>query len=181
MLQADTLLYFSGSTAQAKKSDGGEIAVTSIRPDPDELEEFVRISFDGYSNHYAANPSLPPDAVMEGYAEWARDLLDRQANVMVSAMHGNDTASFIVGHPVGEVRSQKSFEVALNGTHPSFRNRGIYQILLRHLMSELRLQGIETVWISTQASNSAMIRTWEKLGLRFEFAVNTLHCYRQKN
>lgn len=176
VLQTDTLLYFSKSTLDSSVPDSAEFSVTSARPRDEYLDELIRASFDGYSNHYAANSSLPDSAVMDGYSEWATSLLRDPDYEIVSATLGGKVVSFIVGCGVKRIQNEESFEIALNGTHPSFRNRGIYQALLSRLLHEARLKGFERVWISTQASNRPMIRTWEKLRFRFEFALNTLHC-----
>src|SRR5690606_32737376 len=69
-IHADSLVYWEWNDA------GDGLAMTAAvgaaaATDPVQLGELVREVFDGYSNHYAANPILDRRAALEGYVEWA--------------------------------------------------------------------------------------------------------------
>ena len=80
VIPAGTLSYWGiacqgGPTTQKSLPPGARLASFESRQQNsgsiDAFEAIVRDSFDGYGNHYRANPYLNSSTVVEGYVEWA--------------------------------------------------------------------------------------------------------------
>lgn len=177
-IQADSLMYFSlndlHKTPELVTAHSLETSVGAISTG--DLSAIIMETFSDYQNHYSANASLPLDAVQLGYAEWARTILSDSDGIVLTGWCESRPAGFIVVKVLTTKDGSQHAEIVLNGTHPKFRGRGVYKTLLHECVSELRKRRVEKLWISTQISNRVMIRTWEEIGFRCEFAVNTFHC-----
>ena len=176
-LHADSLLYFSKSlvtSPEGEKIPEG-LALTTNSPVSEELSGLILATFADYQNHYSANPTLQRDAVEKGYAEWAASIVSSRLGTVLTINDEEQPVSFIVVSSFMSHNGERHAEISLNGTHPAFRNKGLYRILLTHCMKHLASNDVKRLWISTQASHRVMIRTWEKLGLGFELGLNTYH------
>ncbi len=172
VVPADTLTYWAGGTTAAV---GGPLEIERLSDapaDPDALEALVRSTFTRYVSHYAASPDLDPDAVTEGYVEWAmRTAADAPRSTWV-AREGDELLAFATTRPLTDPRD---VEVELAGTSPTHRGRGIYTSLLTALLARLPEQGHDRLLISTQAGNVAVQRLWAKAGLLPVGAFTTVH------
>lgn len=176
-LHADSLLYFSRSLDLISESDeipdGLTLALGSSASDA--LPNLILATFADYQNHYSANPTLQLDAVQKGYAEWATSILSSAMGTVFTINDENRPVSFIVTSTFTSHNDETHAEISLNGTHPAYRNKGLYHVLLTQCIEQLARKGVTRLWISTQASHRVMIRTWEKLGFSFELGLNTYH------
>lgn len=176
-LHADSLLYFSRELESALDADKipNRLHLATDTPVTQQLSNLIFATFAAYQNHYSANPSLQRDAVEQGYAEWAATILSSASGTVLTINDEDQPVSFIVVSTFISHTGEVHAEISLNGTHPAYRNNGLYRILLTHCMKYLAGRDVKTLWISTQASHRVMIRTWEKLNLRFEVGLNTYH------
>jgi len=176
-LHADSLLYFSRNLipgySGAPPPDG--LSLAKDLPVDERFSNLILATFAEYQNHYSANPTLQKDAVERGYAEWAASILASPEGLVLTLNDDHGPVSFIVARTFTSPTGGLHAEISLNGTHPAYRNKGLYRVLLTHCLEHLARQGAQELWISTQASHRVMIRTWEKLGFSFELGVNTYH------
>jgi len=177
-LHADSLLYFSRSSIKenADLDLPADLSLAINSPLDEGLTRLIHATFSNYQNHYSANPTLPKDAVEHGYAEWANMIVSSETGVLLTLASDGQPVAFIVVNIFATSANEVQAEISLNGTHPAFRNRGLYRELLRVSLAEVARRGAIRLWISTQASHRVMIRTWEKLGFGFELGLNTYHC-----
>jgi len=177
-IHADSLLYFSRQLYGL--CDVGVLAAdVTVSFDPistPQLRELVVATFADYQNHYSANPDLPAGAVQDGYAEWVTNTLTSPQGHLLSLVNNQRVVAFIVYSMFQQTDGELHAEVLLNGTHPAFRNKGLYAAAFSRCLVDAMNRGAKRLWISTQSSHRAMIRTWEKNGLRFELGLNTYHC-----
>jgi ribosomal protein S18 acetylase RimI-like enzyme len=176
-LHADSLLYFSRDLMRALDADQipGKLHLATDSPVTQQLSRLILATFAAYQNHYSANPSLRRDAVEQGYAEWAASIVASPSGTVLTINDEERPVSFIVVSTFASQTGDRHAEISLNGTHPAYRNKGLYRTLLTHCMRHLASHDVKRLWISTQASHRVMIRTWEKLGLGFELGLNTYH------
>ncbi len=177
-IHADSLLYFSRVLDDSLVPEALPPGV-DLYSDPiatDELEELVMATFADYQNHYSSNPDLPSGAVQDGYAEWVANTLTSPHGHLVALKSAERVVAFIVYSMIQHADGEMQAEVLLNGTHPAYRNKGLYAYAFSRSLLDAKDRGAHRMWISTQSSHRAMIRTWEKAGLRFELGLNTYHC-----
>lgn len=177
-IHADSLLYFSRrlDSFTAVNTMPEVISETTDTISASELENLVSATFVDYQNHYSANPSIPAGAVQDGYAEWASNTLTSPNGHVVALKSTRRIVAFIVYTLFHRSDGELNAEILLNGTHPAFRNKGLYAAAFSLSLLDARHRGAKRMWISTQSSHRAMIRTWEKAGLQFELGLNTYHC-----
>jgi len=176
-LHADTLLYFCRPLEPDCAADPipSGLSLTTDPPVTEGLSELILTTFADYQNHYSANPTLQKDAVEKGYAEWARSILSSPSGLVLTLNDDRGPVSFVVASTFQSSSGATLSEISLNGTHPAFRNRGLYKVLLTQCIQHLGHQGVRQLWISTQASHRVMIRTWEHVGFGYEMGLNTYH------
>lgn len=176
-LHADTLLYFSRSLdldCAADQIPSG-LSLATDPPVTERLSNLILATFADYQNHYSANPTLQKDAVEKGYAEWVASILSAASGLVITLNDDRGPVSFIVASIFQSSSGETISEISLNGTHPAFRNRGLYRVLLTYCIEHLGRRGARQLWISTQASHRVMIRTWENMGFGYEVGLNTYH------
>lgn len=170
-LHADTLLYFEGETQplDAGALPPGLTAKDARSPDSMIVGSLTAEIFDGYTNHYTANPLLDGAAVVAGYEEWVIAHLDASQQQVTVLLHD--------GHPIAlaATTTTDSMAIDLAGVAPADRGHGRYQALLRSVSARAHASGIGRITISTQAHNVAAMRAWSNLGWRPAVALETVH------
>jgi ribosomal protein S18 acetylase RimI-like enzyme len=174
VIHADTLLYYGWRVGGGPATDlpagysvaGGPLGASL-------LSDTTAQIFDGYVNHYAANPLVPAGQVVAGYVDWAvRHLETDDATVLGIEHEGGLVAVAAVSIHGGEL------EIDLAGVLPAHRRRGVYDGLLGIVAEEARRRSLEKVVISTQAHNLAPQRAWARRGWLPEGAFQTVHLLR---
>ena len=160
-ITADHLTHWAWEPARFVKISLPLDLMTSQEVFSPALETLTKDVFKDYPNHYAANPLLDPDAALDGYCEWIRDLIgtDRATSLCVRTASDELVAFAVVdwSEPVPDIK--------LAGVSPSAQGQGVYQHLLRAVMSEVGVRTGSPLRISTQTSNIRVQRTWARLGL----------------
>lgn len=163
---AGTLLYWEASTDDAV----GDPAVRELVADDAEAAlAVIADSFGGYVNHYAANPLIAPDAVTDGYREWAATTLASAG----SRVFGIDVDDVLAG--VATVEAGDPWDILLAGMATGFQGRGLYPRLVRGVLAAAAADGRPRVVISTQSHNIAVQRAWARLGFVPMSAIETVH------
>ena len=142
--------------------------------DTELLESLAREIFVGYVTHYHANPLLPPEKILDGYAEWAaspvRTKAGGDAAWLVEA--GGETAGFSC------YRIDQATRLAtgvLNGIRPAHRGRGVYRRMLQQMLMQFRAFGLQRFAIATQMQNVKVQRIWVSEGLTLRREDHTVH------
>jgi GNAT superfamily N-acetyltransferase len=173
VVPADVLVYWEARLPAGPLPEG--IAVDVLGDVPGfaaTLPRLARDVFEGYDSHYSAALDLDQEAVLEGYVDWA---------TRTSRVRPEDT---FVAHEAGEalafattarLEDGTTVEVELAGTTPASRGRGVYSRLMSAVMATAAARGAERLVISTQASNTAVQRSWARLGLLPAAAFTTVH------
>jgi len=140
------------------------------------FDRLVARVFDGYVNHYTANPLLEPDLALEGYVDWVRRTAQANPDSLGVLAHGERSvgvATWFVD-PGGEV-----VEILLAGLVPEARGHGWYAALLAEVGRVATGLDVPRVVISTQAANVAVQRAWVSAGFKPLAAVTTAHAVRR--
>ena len=175
LIHADTLVYYDIQLP----APAGKPAANARRAGKADLKAIRSIAaaaFQNYRAHYAANPLLPAQQVLDGYIEWAQSRADPSdpSHDTWLVLDGNVPAGFATCdiHNGG-------VEIVLNAVHPAFARRGHYGALLRHLLHHYTEAGIGKLKISTQVWNYAVQRQWARAGLLLASAYDTFHIDRR--
>lgn len=148
-------------------------AGASVKPtdDTELVSSLVVQTFDGYANHYAANPLLDASHITAGYEEWVTGLLASEGStcLVLSAANGQPIGFAVVDW------SASPPDIRLAGVVPSFQGQGLYGPLLSAAMSEATGRGHGVIEISTQSDNTNVMRSWARLGLLPNRTVATHH------
>ncbi|WP_426562362.1 N-acetyltransferase [Angustibacter sp. McL0619] len=144
----------------------------------DVVDDVVAASFEGYGNHYLANPLFAPADALAGYQEWARGCVARQPDDVLLLLEqdrvvGLATCEESVGQPSGHL------EILLAGLVPAAQGQRGYGHLLAGCADLAGARGLPDTIISTQTHNVRVQRAWARAGLRPFGAVETVHCVRR--
>lgn len=136
----------------------------------------IRASFDGYANHYSANPSIDADAAALGYIEWAQRTLADTSNDVVVLLQEREAVGFAtLTHSMAGMAQ----EILLAGLAPRAQGRGWYRKLVAAVSQLAHERGLDRVIISTQAHNVRVQRAWTTMGFRPFAAFTTAHAMKQ--
>lgn len=171
---ADTLNYYELELKHAAPKPAANEALNfrlAQKSDEKEIEQIIARAFAGYRNHYSANPVLDKSKIVEGYAEWGRNLLK----------DSSASEPFWVAEEAGRViafiacrRDGDSLDIALNAVHPDFANKGVYSKLLNFAISEAK-KIVPVLKISTQAENQIVQKIWQRAGFYLSAQFKTVH------
>lgn len=146
-----------------------------LSPRIDDVSSVVRDSFAGYANHYRVNPLLAPSAALDGYVEWAQRLAaDDDAAVVLRDAAGTAAGVALIDWRAGPP------DVRLAGMSTSAQGRGLYPVLIAHVVGLALRRGAHGVQISTQSHNTRVMRTWARLGFLPVRTVATVHLVRSE-
>jgi hypothetical protein len=144
--------------------------------DAAEVESVVRDSFAGYRNHYTADLLFDPRAALDGYVEWA-------STVMAHSDDGCSVLYDATGEAIGVALvewSENAPDVALAGIRGHAQGRGLYGVLISHVMQQTLDRSRPALTISTQSHNVNVMRVWSRLGFRPVDALATVHVVRRE-
>lgn len=169
-----SLVYWENTLQRARPQFAGaspsEILPAQRACVAGQVTDVIENSFAGYINHYSANPRIPKNIAVEGYAEWAaRTTADANNRLFVSY---DDEA--IVGVAVVAVTGSL-WEIELASMLSSAQRRGLYSKLMSGLLDSASDAQAERVVISTQSHNIAVQRAWSKMGFVPISSVDTVH------
>ncbi len=141
-----------------------------------EIVDVVRDSFAGYPNHYRANPLLDRDAALDGYCEWAGMLVEGDHD---AATVLRDPAGKAVGIALVDWTTDPP-DIRLAGMRSSVQGRGLYRVLLGHVIGQELERGGDGVQISTQSHNTKVMRAWASIGFVPVRTIATVHLVRDE-
>jgi len=174
---ADTLVHYSTALDRATLAVPKN-ALLRLRPagdaDTASIAAMARTIFADYISHYHANPLFAPDAIADGYAEWAARSVpanDEGRSAWIVELGGT-----AVGFSCIQICADRGeAHGVLNGILPAARGRGAYRDMLRATLIQHADAGIRRFVISTQVHNLVVQRVWADEGFRLDRAENTLH------
>ncbi|MBM4394159.1 MAG: hypothetical protein FJ087_00540 [Deltaproteobacteria bacterium] len=139
-----------------------------------DVDRLVERTFDGYSSHYASNPFLPRDGVLEGYKEWARGHClpdgDPSGRVAWLVRRAGEPVAFLTC-----ARHADECEGVLYGVTTEASGGGVYGDLIRFSQAHFRDRGARLMKVSTQVQNVAVQKVWSREGFAIAEALLTLH------
>lgn len=173
--QADTLIYWEIPTSKVAEAGPGSLEACGMG-DGEAVDQMVRTAFAGYRNHWAANPALARLSVTDAYADWTASSLDDPDRVVLrySTLDGQAAGICLV-----DDADEGYEEILLAGVVPGQRRHGAYQSMLRQVIARAGSLGKESVVISTQASNTAVMRAWARVGMLPTISLSTVHVMRR--
>lgn len=139
-----------------------------------EIQSVLADSFDGYINHYAANPLIDPGIASIGYADWAASTLSDPNNRLFAVADESGLVAVAVVHA-----ATSQWEVELAGVSTRAQGRGHYIRLMSRVQAAAADARADRLLISTQAHNIGVQRAWVKLGLQPISAIDTVHLLRR--
>ncbi len=171
---ADHLFYWRWDPERFDDAAAGLISVTETTT-ADGLGPLVRSVFDGYGNHYVANPILDSARVVDGYVEWVENLTRNGSATCFVSSDGETSTGFAVVDWSVDLP-----DIRLAGVTPAHQGRGWYAGLLSQCMSAALDRGRDGLQISTQSRNVQVMRSWARLGLIPFESLATLHLVRDQ-
>jgi GNAT superfamily N-acetyltransferase len=174
-IHADTLVSYECDLCKHKPTrptaDGFSIELAQ-ESDRASIAELVTRVFTGYPTHYLANPLLDPDAILQGYREWALSHLEGEGLVAwVARKDGRVTSIACSAFDA----STGACHGVLHGVHPDFARFGIYTALIRHTQQYFGERGFSRLAIQTQAWNMPVQRVWVREGFTLAEVYETFH------
>lgn len=172
ILQADTLLYFAAEKSIDPHSTRNQHLQELRIDDAVEARAVIAQVFAGYANHYAANPVLSGINILDAYQDWVVNAL-ASPDVQVQLIMSEQSQS--VGICVVDTSHKDFDEVLIAGIHPQHQRQGLYTAMMRVVINQSLARGKPRVVISTQSSNTGVMRAWCRIGLEPILSLNTLH------
>lgn len=168
LVDRDKLSAYS-SVRPALSGDGAALARIS-------QQCFSDVAFN--ANRFNSDPQLPSVRVAELYALWAsRSVSGEMAEAVLVYDDGRGPDGFITMDKPGVFDLASGLNLAsipLNAVAPERHGNGIYSALVYQALVRLKECGADWVDIRTQLSNSAVIRTWQRLGAVQVLSYHTL-------
>jgi hypothetical protein len=165
VLPAGSLTYWAVPAerlaAAPSPDDAPPPIVRADQVEPATLLRSVGEVFEGYVNHYAADPLLDRRQALEGYVDWVVRTLRGAPDAGAVLVEGGDVLGFGTWR---HDRAAGHSEFLLGGIREEARGRGWYALLLIETARAALRAGLPTVLISTQGSNVGVQRAWIRLG-----------------
>ena len=176
-IHADTLVYYELSfprhQPQALRNQDLNFSPATVE-DRDELMALVQTTFDGYISHYHANPMLPADKILAGYAEWATGYLGGDTPEKMTWVARRDS-KLVAFACCSTDAAGKMCEGVLYGVHPEHAGGGLYGDLIRYTQAQFLAMGFDCMKVSTQVWNYAVQKVWVREGFSPKQAFDTFH------
>jgi GNAT superfamily N-acetyltransferase len=171
----DVLVYYQFPLDE--KPIPAPIGAANVRPYRDEDHDaIVRIalaSFRDYRGHYHNDPRLPNDKCDQGYADWARNSCRDEE--LAQAVFVAEVGGKVVAFSTARLGEDGVVEGRLGAVTPEAQRRGLYRQLVLARMEWGRDRGMRTFVTSTQISNHATQKVWQRLGFEIFDQAYTLH------
>ena len=171
----DTLVYYQFPLDE--KPIPVPIGAAKVRPyrdeDHDAIAAVALVSFKDYQGHYHNDPRLPRDRCDQGYADWARNSCRDEG--LAQAVFVAEFGGSVVAFATAQLGEDGVAEGRLAAVSPEARRRGLYRQLLLARMEWGRDQGMRKFVTSTQISNHATQKVWQRLGFEIFDQAYTLH------
>lgn len=175
LLHADTLVYWQmglDPIPETMLPRHDDAVTVEDHLDATTVEHLVLEGFADYPSHYRANPLLDPDAIRDGYVEWATSIA-RSGDGFGLRHRDHGVVGFAVQTP-----STDHAEVLLAAVRPHVRGVGLYHHAFAACARRARERGLRRLVSSTQAHNLAGQRAWTRFGLEPVGAFTTVHAVR---
>lgn len=171
---AGSLVYWEAPAELTGFASGSvrDVAASEREAQSEALIHVLRDSFEGYVNHYSANPLIPAAVVVDGYAQWAASSIrSSQTRVFAQVLDGTTVGVAVVA------TTGLLWEIELASIATAHQGRGLYLELIAELVRTAAEEGARVV-ISTQVHNIGVQRAWAKLGFRPIASIDTVHIVR---
>ena len=130
-------------------------------------------------NRFNSDPQFPQQRVYDLYAESIRNSYLKRIvdHVLVIEQEGRPIGFSTLCLPSTRERELgvNRGKIPLNAIHPHYHGHGFYGRLVRAALSWFKEQQVAQVEISTQLSNVAVHRTWQKLGAPLVKSCHRFH------
>lgn len=174
---AGSLLYWEHVGPFPSSLDGVTVLHSPGIPDGvmSQLRAVIADSFQGYVNHYSANPLIDENVIADGYLEWAEStILDQNNRIFLISVDDDVAGAAVVECPEGS----SHWEIQLAGMITSAQGKGHYARLVNGVLAAACGAGVPRVVISTQAHNTRVQRAWARLGFVPFASIDTVHLVR---
>lgn len=174
VVHADTLVYYKCDLTQYEPASLRNSDLhwsTALIEDMPELESLILSTFQAYKSHYHASPQFPPEKILSGYQEWARNHIQGEGRSLWVARHDTNIVAFAACQHLDD----NIFEGVLYGVLPEAAGRGLYGDLIRHTQMIAKSSGCSIMKVSTQVNNFAVQKVWAREGFYLYEAWDTFH------
>lgn len=113
-----------------------------------------------------AFPVGDEDKNPQWYQEKVTQFVNNAKNLFMVAYSNGHVVAFLHGHEYDRLDDKKEFFLYEAGTRKEFRNMGVMSSLLTALFSILKSRGFQSVWVLTNKSNEAAVKTYQKAGMK---------------
>jgi ribosomal protein S18 acetylase RimI-like enzyme len=137
------------------------------------VNELTEEIFKNYKSHYAANPLLKKEDVLQGYKEWTASFINEINSDKYSWYITKDEK--IIGFAVCSILDEANCEGVFSGVKAAYSGRGVYSDIVRFLQTFFKSKGMRTMKVSTQIQNYSVQKTWIREGFTLKQAYDTWH------
>ncbi|MCA9929637.1 MAG: GNAT family N-acetyltransferase, partial [Anaerolineales bacterium] len=151
---------------------------------PDDVEALVALAGRVYApipNRFYADPHLPTAACDDLYAKWLRNSCSGEAADYVSvidvrgAVAGYGTLRYLDNH--SGLCNVRMGQFLLGAIDPDFRQKGLYEDMMRSLLVWLADRQADVAFVGTQTNNAAAQAGMVRMGWRPVTGGLSLHCW----
>jgi len=172
---ADTLVCYAVDLAGYEPRPLRNRDLEFVRCRPEHVEELgvlVDEVFEGYANHYCANPYLARRDIRAAFVDWARRYVaaEDEGRTCWLARRGGQAVAFATCS-----FNEPECEGVLYGVRASAAGGGIYGDLIRHTQRDFKSRGFTRMQVSTQTQNLAVQVVWNREGFRLSDSCVTVH------
>jgi GNAT superfamily N-acetyltransferase len=178
----DVLLYAARDLVRAPVADHPLDGL--LRPatpaDADAVAGVAALGFAGYQSHYHADPRLDPAACDAAYVEWARRSVESPAvaDAVVVAEAGGEVVGFATVKRTSKVEADAVlFAVAPGAERHGVYRADLYAALMLRSLRWARGEGARRMTTSTQLTNVAVQKLWQRTGFEPSRAELTFHLW----
>lgn len=173
----DRLVYYGRRLNTPMAQPAGTIRPLEER-DIGQVVAITDTAFRDYDGHYHNDPRLPRDKSHHAYVDWALRACharDAQHEVMVAVDERDDTK--IAGFLTMAMNSPQEAEYILSGIDEAYRGQGVYGALIAAGLHWAKRQGAQHSITSTQTTNAAVQKAWQRLGFELWYSYETFHLW----
>lgn len=132
---------------------------------PQDIEALCELAAKVFIHTRFREPWFAKEDASRLYRQWVKNAIDQSFDdVCLMEFVDKRAAGFVTARML----DQKHASIGLIGTNPSFRGKGYGKILLQRIETWAMEQGVDTLSVATQGSNSTAIRLYLQQGYIFK-------------
>ena len=186
VLMDTTVTYELGREGVASAANSVDAIRPATEADLDTIANISSICFGDRQhnvNRFNSDSNFPPDKVRSLYDCWVRNSFHTALadEVLVYESEGKPIGFITLQLPTRKEldRGSNVGNIPLNAVAPPHQGQGIYGKMIQGALRYFENHGVERVQIGTHLTNTAVHRTWSKLGASITASYHRFHFWRE--